>query len=532
MKRIFFFEWWLFEFNSLNIKILIYLDWISLIFIFTVILISSIIIFYRREYMIHDCRNSRFFYLVLIFVISILLIILSPNIIRILIGWDGLGLISYCLVIYYHRFSSFNSGILTVLINRVGDVLILLRIGLIANLGSWQFLFLNNLNWIIILIVILASFTKRAQFPFSSWLPAAIAAPTPVSSLVHSSTLVTAGVYLLIRFHYVIFKREILMNYIIITGLITILIAGFSANFEFDFKKIIAYSTLSQLGLIIIILGFKNYELAFFHLIIHAIFKSIIFICSGVVIHLILNCQDIRYMGILNKFLPLTSIIFIISNFSLCGIPFFSGFYSKDQILEIFMIEKFNLIMYFLIIFRTGLTVSYRVRLIYYLINNIFNFFPLNNIFDNKIMNLPILILFLMTLVFGFFMNWIIFSILEEVFLFLMEKLLILLICILFVIVGNKFYSLLKRYRFFIKYFFGKIWFLYYLNKIVMKFPLIIGIWYNKLVDKGWREWVLKKLVTEYRIFVRLNFLKFNINYFNNLMLLISYFVIIFIIIH
>lgn len=431
-KKRFFFEWNVLNLNRIIINIYIYLDWMRLIFIFTVLLISSIIIFYSSEYISHDNFKNRFFYLVFFFVLSILIIILRPNLIRILIGWDGLGLISYCLVIYYQRYSRFNSGILTVLINRVGDVLILVRIGLLLRIGSWRFLVFNNCNQLILLLLILASFTKRAQFPFSSWLPAAIAAPTPVSRLVHSSTLVTAGVYILIRFHYLLFKDFYLIFYIIIRGLLTIIIAGFSANFEYDFKKIIAYSTLSQLGLIISILGIINFELAYFHLVVHAIFKSIIFICSGVVIHNILNYQDIRYIGMLINCIPLTIMIFMVANFSLCGIPFFSGFYSKDQILEFLIINKINLVIYVIIIVGTGLTVSYRVRLSYYLINNMFNFFPISNLSDSKIINISIFILLIITLIFGYFINWIIFSIIEEIFLLWFEKILIILVCLIF----------------------------------------------------------------------------------------------------
>lgn len=255
------------------------------------------------------------------------------------------------------------------------------------------------------LLIIIASFTKSAQFPFSSWLPVAIAAPTPVSSLVHSSTLVTAGVYLLIRFNYLIYKNSELLLLILFIRIITIIFSGFSANFEYDVKKIIAYSTLSQLGLIMAIYSMKNFELTFFHLVIHAIFKSIIFICSGVFIHYLSLYQDIRYMGNLKIFIPLTCIIFIISNYSLCGIPFISGFFSKDQILEFIFIRNLNLIIYIIIMLSTGLTVSYSVRLIYYLISREFNFNRTYLIIDNKLMNYSIFILIMITIFSGFFLN-------------------------------------------------------------------------------------------------------------------------------
>jgi len=168
------------------------------------------------------------------------LLIISPNLIRILLGWDGLGLISYCLVIYYQRDKSYNAGILTIMRNRVGDIIIMIRIGWVSNFGRWNFFmydgFNTNIYSIISIFIIIASLTKRAQLPFSSWLPAAIAAPTPVSSLVHSSTLVTAGIYLLIRFHFIFENKVLIFMVIIISGL-TIFISGLVASFEFDLKK-------------------------------------------------------------------------------------------------------------------------------------------------------------------------------------------------------------------------------------------------------------------------------------------------------
>jgi len=178
-------------------------------------------------------------------------------------------------------------------------------------------------------------------------LPAAIAAPTPVSALVHSSTLVTAGVYLLIRFNLLInffFFRKILL----ILGRLTIFISGIRANFEVDLKKIIALSTLSQLGLIIRILSIKFYKLAFFHLLSHALFKALLFLCAGAFIHNFINFQDIRLSGNFFNQIPLTSSCFNISRLALCGIPFLTGFYSKDLILEIICIIKINFIIFFI----------------------------------------------------------------------------------------------------------------------------------------------------------------------------------------
>lgn len=212
-------------------------------------------------------------------------------------------------------------------------------------------------------LVILAAITKSAQMPFSAWLPAAIAAPTPVSALVHSSTLVTAGVYLLIRFHALLGVN----NFLFYVGVFTIFMSGLGANLETDLKKIIALSTLSQLGLIIITLSIGFYELSFFHLLTHALFKSLLFLCAGVFIHSIGDIQDIRHLGGIIISCPVTSFYFTGASMALCGFPFLAGFYSKDLILEAYFMLSTNFFMYLITFFATMLTLSYSVRLVYYL---------------------------------------------------------------------------------------------------------------------------------------------------------------------
>lgn len=228
----------------------------------------------------------------------------------------------------------------------------------------------------------MAAITKRAQVPFSSWLPAAMAAPTPVSSLVHSSTLVTAGVYLLIRFNEGFSSGFI--NVLLYLSLATIFMAGLGANFEYDLKKIIALSTLRQLGLIISILALGRAELAFFHLLIHAFFKALLFICAGIIIHNLGNCQDIRYIGAIIKFIPITCLLFNICNLSLCGLPFLSGFYSKDLVVESISIGYLNLFVYVVFYISVGLTACYRFRLTYYSLIGEFNLLSLNYLYEEK----------------------------------------------------------------------------------------------------------------------------------------------------
>lgn len=334
-------EFELIRLNSSAIMGVVLLDWMSLLFIRFVLYISSIVVFYSEDYIEGDLNINRFIMLISLFVLPMIFLIIRPNLVSILLGWDGLGLVSYCLVIYYQNIKSYNAGILTALMNRVGDVALLTAIAWILNYGRWNYVFYlksRDLEMrIISLLVIIAAITNRAQIPFSSWLPAVIAAPTPVSALVHSSTLVTAGVYLLIRFR-PSFSSLIIYVFLLISGF-TMFIRGLGANFEFD---LIALSTLSQLGLIMSILCLGCCDLAFFHLLAHALFKTLLFICAGVIIHNLGNCQYIRFIGGLISSMPLTCTLFNVRNLALCGLPFLSGFYSKDLILESISIMSVN----------------------------------------------------------------------------------------------------------------------------------------------------------------------------------------------
>nr|YP_010827541.1 NADH dehydrogenase subunit 5 [Sinocentrus brevicornis]WFD60960.1 NADH dehydrogenase subunit 5 [Sinocentrus brevicornis] len=401
-----FLEYKMFFLNSLNFYYVMILDSSSMLFISIVLFISSMVILYSSFYMGYNSISSiRFLYLVLLFVFSMLLMILSPNMISILLGWDGLGLVSYCLVIYYSSITSNLSGMITCLTNRIGDIGILICIGWISSYGSWNFVFYNfYFDKTIFFMLVLSFFTKSAQVPFSCWLPAAMAAPTPISALVHSSTLVTAGVYTLIRF----MGDLVYFNFIfVLMGFFTMVFSSFCANYEFDLKKIIAFSTLSQLGLMIlsIFLGFQNYS--FFHLLTHAMFKSLLFLCSGIMIFYYFDNQDIRFMGGYFKFLPLTSCCFNVSNLALCGIPFLSGFYSKDLIIENLIFFGSNLIVILIFFFSLGLTCCYSFRLVYYSMIKSVNFMPLNCFkFEFNFMGIVVMIMMLMSVMFGCILNW------------------------------------------------------------------------------------------------------------------------------
>lgn len=500
---VYFIEWEILNLNSRNIVITILFDWISLLFISFVLLISSLVIFYRKDYMRREIFINRFILLVFIFVFSIILLIISPNMIRILLGWDGLGLISYCLVIYYQNVKSYNAGILTALSNRLGDVAFLIAIAWIINYGSWNYIFYieiikNDYSMkFISILIIFAAITKRAQIPFSSWLPAAIAAPTPVSALVHSSTLVTAGVYLLIRFNILLVETIYGQILLLIAGL-TIFISGIAANFEFDLKKIIALSTLRQLGLIIIILSIGYFKLAFFHLLTHALFKALLFICAGSVIHNIKNSQDIRDIGGLIYCMPFSMVCLNCANLALCGMPFLAGFYSKDLILELVLISNVNYLIFFLYFFSTGLTVCYSIRLCFYRIVGGFHQSPLNNLRDeSKIILASIIGLLIIAIIGGSMLNWLIFSRNYFIYITLFIKLSILMICLIggftgYLINSISSYSFKnKSINFYNFSFFNMlIWFIPLISTIgiVSKF-LKIGKYVLKSIDMGWTEY-------------------------------------------
>lgn len=499
---VYFIEWELISLHSSSIVITFLLDWISLMFMSFVLFIASLVIFYRKEYIAQDTNINRFIFLVLLFVFSIIMLIISPNLISILLGWDGLGLVSYCLVIYFQNVKSFNAGILTALSNRIGDVALLLAIAWILNYGSWNFIFYIEIIkndeeiQIIGLLVILAAITKRAQIPFSSWLPAAIAAPTPVSALVHSSTLVTAGVYLLIRFNILFLDTWIARGLLLISGL-TIFIAGLGANFEFDLKKIIALSTLSQLGLIIRILAIGFPKLAFFHLLTHALFKALLFLCAGAVIHNIKNSQDIRDIGCLFFHIPFTSSCLNVANLALCGIPFLAGFYSKDLILETICLSYINIFSFFLFFFSTGLTVCYSFRLVYYSLTGDFNTSSLHCLNDEAwIISKGIVGLLVLAIFGGRMLRWLIFPTPVIICLQPLLKVLTLFVCSIggvtgYIISNVALYFYNKSINnYFPRFFIGSIWFLPFLSTRGVVFPpLLLGINVIKSFDQGWREY-------------------------------------------
>nr|WCS92084.1 NADH dehydrogenase subunit 5 [Dyscolus rotundiceps] len=496
-----FIEWELLSLNSSSIVMSVLFDWMSLMFMSFVLFISSMVIFYSDQYMEGDLNINRFIMLVLMFVFSMMLLIISPNLISILLGWDGLGLVSYCLVIYYQNVKSYNAGMLTALMNRIGDVMLLIAISWMLNYGSWNYIFYmdymkNDLYMQIIgLLVMVAAMTKSAQIPFSSWLPAAMAAPTPVSALVHSSTLVTAGIYLLIRFNVIL--NENLCLFLLLIATLTMFMAGLGANFEFDLKKIIALSTLSQLGLMMSILSMGNYKLAFFHLLTHALFKALLFMCAGAIIHNLKDMQDIRFMGNLMVQMPLTCICMNVSNLALCGMPFLAGFYSKDLILEIVCMDFVNMFIFFLFFISTGLTVCYSFRLCYYSITGDFNFYSFHSLNDEGWIMLKSMLIMLISVIFmGSMLSWFIFPTPIMICLPIELKTLALTVSVIGAWLGyelSKFSiswlsNSLKFYQY--SYFFGFMWFMPNISTFSMNYvPLLMSYNLYKSFDQGWNEY-------------------------------------------
>nr|QCG69830.1 NADH dehydrogenase subunit 5 [Andrena hunanensis] len=478
------FNWTIYSIGPLDFSMVICVDYISSMFLSVVLIISSMVLLYSIDYMSGDKSIARLKYLIFLFVLSMCLMILSPNILSILLGWDGLGLISYCLVIYYQSDVAYNSGMLTILCNRLGDIGLLMLIGFGSFIGSWD-LMLYDFNIYMLIFILMAIFTKSAQMPFSSWLPAAMTAPTPVSSLVHSSTLVTAGVYLMIRYNEVLSSFN--LSWLIFVSVFTMMMSGLIANFEFDLKKIIALSTLSQLGFMMSIMFFGLYDLAFFHLIIHAMFKSLMFLCVGGFIHSMNDNQDIRMYGGMFYVYPLKSVIMVVSLSCLCGVPFLSGFYSKDLIFEWFLVSHMNLVLMGMFYLSMIFTVSYSVRLIMWLFMDCCNFLPLSSLKENLLISVSMIILMLMSI----FLGWVFAGVIYFKYFFMLmnfDKMMILKMYLYGLFMGMLFYlSSMSSYLSYI-WFFSSMYFLNIFFKFSYK-SVVFSIYnYESWFEKGWYE--------------------------------------------
>lgn len=481
-------DWEIYELQRGVLVYRIIFDWIRCTFLGVVFLISGAVIFYRSSYISHERVKNAFAFIVFLFVLSMIFLIIRPSLIRVILGWDGLGLVSYLLVIYYQNYKSYAAGIITCLSNRIGDRAILIAIGWFLSLGSIDFMYYKLIRGSIEIkvaasFIVLAAITKRAQIPFSSWLPAAIAAPTPVSALVHSSTLVTAGVFLLIRF-FPLFSSLPIKQFLFISGAMTIIISRLGALYEIDLKKIIALSTLRQLGLIIIALRMGMYLLAFFHLLTHALFKASLFLCAGRIIHLFNGRQDVRNLNMVTSYIPITSSCLLICSLSLGGFPFLSAFYSKDKIIEEAFGSGYNLFCLTILFFSVLLTIAYRFRLIYYICLERYDIVYENNHDDSTIVK-PIGLLTFGGIVGGRALRWLLFDIVYDN-LFSEFKIMLIFMFILGLALGLvlKFNSIS-----FLSFYYSNIWFLPAFRAKLIRF---LGLFYGKIVakywDRGWNE--------------------------------------------
>lgn len=336
---------------------------------------------------------------------SMCLVITMSNVFFVMLGWDGLGLVSFYLIVYYQNQSSIFSGLFTLLINRVGDAFFLCSISLyfiyLPDIFSFQSLIPSDI--LPLFFLVLTFITKRAIFPFSPWLPIAIAAPTPISALVHSSTLVTSGLFLLIKFNYLVYSSYFVTQLLLVFTIFTSFYAGINTIFEKDFKKLIALSTLRHLGFIGISFSLGLLDLAFFHLLTHALFKSLLFITIGDIIINLGHRQDRRYLSSGSFYTPASSYFIRVSLLNLLGIPSMCGYFSKDLILEASNFSNIGLFLYFIIIFNLIFTFYYTYQLFYYSFSfrkicsySLFNSFTFAHAF-------LLLVLSLSTLVFGYF---------------------------------------------------------------------------------------------------------------------------------
>nr|AIM52417.1 NADH dehydrogenase subunit 5 [Crassostrea sikamea] len=324
--------WELGSVSLLSVNLEMCLDWMSLTFASVILLISSCVGFFMDSYMKEDVLKV-FNWMVYAFIFSMIVLVFSGSMPMMLVGWDWLGITSFLLVMFYESKKSFDAALLTALTNRIGDgLLICSTAGMIMSCD----LSLDMKPYCWSVVFVMGCATKSAQVPFSSWLPAAMMAPTPVSSLVHSSTLVTAGIYLLIRSHVMWEKSPVACTFLLCAGLVTSVTAGYSAVTETDIKKVIALSTLSQLGLMAFSLGLGEIELAFMHLLCHAFFKAGMFLSVGSLINYSTGDQHfLKFSSFTASLSPAALLSLFIGSMSLVGIPGTAGYASKESIVAV-----------------------------------------------------------------------------------------------------------------------------------------------------------------------------------------------------
>ncbi|MCD6025985.1 MAG: NADH-quinone oxidoreductase subunit [Solimicrobium sp.] len=337
---------------GLNFEVGFKIDSLSAMMMCVVTFVSLMVHIYTMGYMAEDPGYNRFFAYISLFTFSMLMLVMSNNFLQLFFGWEAVGLVSYLLIgFWYTRPTAIFANLKAFLINRVGDFGFILGIGLIVaftNTTNYEEVFahkellLNNVlpgtDWLLITVACICLFIgamgKSAQFPLHVWLPDSMEGPTPISALIHAATMVTAGIFMVARMSPLFELSDTALSFILIIGGVTALFMGFMGMVQTDIKRIVAYSTLSQLGYMTVALGASAYSVAIFHLMTHAFFKALLFLAAGSVIVALHHDQDIRHMGGLRKYLPITWLTSLAGSLALIGTPFFSGFYSKDSIIE------------------------------------------------------------------------------------------------------------------------------------------------------------------------------------------------------
>jgi NADH-ubiquinone oxidoreductase chain 5 len=397
---------WNFQFDSLTVSMLI-----------PVLIISSLVHFYSIGYMSHDPHNQRFFSYLSLFTFMMIILVTGNNYLVMFVGWEGVGVCSYLLVsFWYTRIAANQSSMSAFLTNRVGDCF--LTIGMFIMLWSLGDLSYNTIfslaayvNEDIITLIgiclLIGAMAKSSQVGLHIWLPMAMEGPTPVSALIHAATMVTAGVYLLIRSSPLIEYSSTVLLICLWLGAVTTVFSSLIGLFQQDIKKIIAYSTMSQLGMMVIAIGLSSYNIAIFHLMNHAFYKGLLFLGAGAVIHAVVDNQDLRRYGGLISFLPLTYTVILIASLSLVAFPFMTGFYSKDFILESAYGQYYfsSINVYFIATIGAIFTTLYSVKVLYLTFltnpNGPVNYYK--NAHESDIfISLPLVILSLFSVYFGY----------------------------------------------------------------------------------------------------------------------------------